>query len=82
MDTKFPIIVGLAGKETFMDKPAFTIKQFCYAFNISRSFLYKLWSRDEGPRYFKVGGSVRISHEAAEAWRAQNEVTSSAVTAE
>ncbi len=58
-----------------MDKPAFTIKQFCYAFNISRSFLYKLWSRGEGPRFFKIGGSVRISYEAAEEWRTRNEVT-------
>lgn len=58
--------------EPVMDQPAYTIKQFCYSFSISRSFLHKLWKEGKGPRRFKIGGSVRIAYEDAEKWKAEN----------
>lgn len=65
-----------------MDQPAFTIKQFCYTFSISRSFLYKLWDKGEGPSFFKIGGSIRISRKAAEEWQSRNEVRAKPVAVE
>lgn len=48
---------------------AYTIKQFCFDYNISRSFLHKLWKRGKGPRRYNVGGRVFISYEDAQAWQ-------------
>ena len=48
---------------------AYTIKQFCFDYKISRSFLHKLWKRGKGPRRYNVGGRVFISHEAAQEWQ-------------
>lgn len=64
-------------------KPSYTVKQFCYEESISRSFLYKLWKQGKGPRRYKLGGSVRISHEDRLKWRNQNIVENgSSVAAE
>ena len=36
---------------------------------MSRSMLYKLWGRGEGPRFFMVGNVRRITHEARIEWQ-------------
>lgn len=46
------------------------IKQFCKTVNISRSNLYNLIKRGEGPRTVKIGDSRRILRSDAEAWLA------------
>lgn len=56
-----------------MTDQSLTINQFCQAENISRAMLYKLWSQGRGPRWFNVGNSRRISHEARVEWRRQLE---------
>ena len=43
---------------------SYTIDEFCAAERISRGFLYKLWSKGKGPRFYYVGTVRRISHEA------------------
>jgi predicted DNA-binding transcriptional regulator AlpA len=46
-----------------------SIKQFCAAHGISRSFFYKLAKLGRGPRLVKVGTRTLISAEAAQEWR-------------
>jgi len=46
-----------------------TVKQFCAAHSISRSFFYKLSQQGRGPRLSKVGARTLISAEAAADWR-------------
>jgi hypothetical protein len=48
---------------------SYTIRDFCEAERISRGGLYKLWERNEGPRWFYVGARRHISHEARVEWR-------------
>lgn len=47
----------------------FTVALFCALHNISKSFLYALWARGEGPERMCVGQKTLISREAAAAWR-------------
>ena len=48
---------------------SYTIAEFCQAERMSRAMLYKLWAQGKGPRFFYVGNSRRISHEARIEWR-------------
>ena len=48
---------------------AFSVFGFCVAHGLSRSKLYDLWRRGEGPRLMKVGSRTLVSVEAAQAWR-------------
>jgi hypothetical protein len=52
-----------------MSDPSYKISQFCAVESISRGMLYKLWDQGKGPRYFFVGNSRRISHQARVEWR-------------
>jgi predicted DNA-binding transcriptional regulator AlpA len=47
---------------------AYSPEQFCVLFAISRSSLYKAWREKRGPKFYKIGQSVRISREAAVEW--------------
>jgi hypothetical protein len=49
--------------------PSYAIDELCRAEHISRSMLYKLWEQGKGPRFFYIGNSRRISHEARIEWR-------------
>ena len=51
------------------DDPSYTIAEFCAAERMSRGKLYDLWNKGMGPRWFNIGSSRRISHEARIAWR-------------
>jgi hypothetical protein len=66
-----PDIRGPLDEERLADN----VDQFCQRYNISRSALYDLWRRGEGPRFFKVGagGGKRISRQAGAEWVAQRE---------
>ena len=52
---------------------AYDTLEFCAAHRISRSQLYKLWRAGVGPRFMRLGKSVRISKEAAAQWRAERQ---------
>lgn len=52
-----------------MDIQSYTIKEFCSAFRISRSFFYKLQKQGKAPRTYKLGTRTFVSVEAAEKWR-------------
>lgn len=54
-------------------KRAYTIRQFCDAYGISRAFLYELWKEGQGPKRFKVGARVLISDVAALEWQRKKE---------
>jgi hypothetical protein len=58
--------------------PSYTIPEFCNAERLSVSMLYKMWSQGQGPRYFLVGSSRRISHEARIEWRTEREAAAAA----
>lgn len=46
----------------------YTIPQFCEAYRLSRSTLYRLWGLGLGPRVIRVGRKVLIPTAMAEAW--------------
>jgi predicted DNA-binding transcriptional regulator AlpA len=52
---------------------AFTIKEFCQAHGISVPFYYELKKSKHGPAEMRMGCMVRISREAAAAWRRDRE---------
>jgi hypothetical protein len=57
------------------EKFAYTIPEFCKLHNISRTVLYSEWEKGRGPARMLVGQErVRISREAAEAWRRDREL--------
>jgi predicted DNA-binding transcriptional regulator AlpA len=51
-----------------------TIKEFCTRNRLSRSSYYKLQKTRQGPRFAKVGRSIRISIDAEGDWRRQMEL--------
>jgi hypothetical protein len=59
-----------------MHQSTYTVAEFCVAERISRAMLYKLWSQDQGPRYYMVGTVRRISHEARIEWQKSREASS------
>ncbi len=52
---------------------ALSVKDFCEAYNISKSFLYRLKREGKGPRMMRIGRRTLISAEAAREWQSQNE---------
>src|SRR5262245_48599285 len=44
---------------------AYTIPEFCNAYRISRSLLYKEWRAGRGPAWIQFGVARRIPHDAA-----------------
>ncbi len=58
--------------QTF-DPPVYSVRAFCEAHDISRGYLYQLWSEGAGPRKMKVGRRTLISREAAAEWRRRME---------
>ena len=47
---------------------AFEIPEFCEAIRISRSTLWNLRQRGEGPRLTRVGGRILITRKDADEW--------------
>jgi predicted DNA-binding transcriptional regulator AlpA len=53
-----------------MNKPAFTVPEFCEAHGrMSRFLFYELVKGGKGPRLMKIGRRTLISQEAAADWR-------------
>ena len=50
------------------------VNGFCAKHDMSRTKLYDLWSKGQGPRFFYVGNQRRISDEAAAEWRRSMEL--------
>ena len=51
------------------DPPFYDVASFCAAHQISRAYLYTLWSDGKGPRRTKLGRRTLITGQAAQAWR-------------
>jgi hypothetical protein len=62
-----------------MMKQAYTLAEFCSAYAISRTFLYELNKKGQGPRLMRVGRRCLISAEAAADWRKQMETQTGTV---
>jgi hypothetical protein len=54
----------------------YTVGEFCTAYRISRSQLYKLWDQQIGPRVIRIGTKNLITVEAAREWAATREAAS------
>ena len=54
--------------EVTLSKLAYTVPQFCYGFNVSKTHLYALLKENKGPRIMKVGRRTLISAQAAADW--------------
>src|SRR4051794_9738781 len=55
--------------ETIPEPLAYSISEFCRAHGICAPTYYKLKNYGLGPAEMRMGGAVRISREAAAAWR-------------
>ncbi len=47
---------------------AYTVPQFCDAYGIGKSLLYKLVKANKGPRLTKIGTRTLIAADEAERW--------------
>jgi len=56
-----------------IESEAYTVSEFCVAYRVSRSSLYTQWATNLGPRFFRVGKSIRISRASADEWRRARE---------
>jgi hypothetical protein len=65
--------------ERMSNDPSYTVNEFCAAERISRAMLYKIWDQGKGPRFFYIGNSRRISHQARLEWRERLEAEASSV---
>lgn len=52
-----------------MDIQSYTVKEFCSAFRISRSFFYKLQKQGKAPQTYKLGTRTFVSVDSADKWR-------------
>jgi len=52
-----------------MDIQSYTVKEFCSAFRISRSFFYKLKKQGQAPQTYKLGTRTFVSAKAVNEWR-------------
>jgi hypothetical protein len=57
------------GEPAMTSDKSYTVNEFCTAERLSRGMLYKLWEAGKGPRFFYIGNSRRISHQARIEWR-------------
>ena len=55
---------------------AYSVKEFCSAFRISKPFFYAMLREGRAPVTFKLGRRRLISKEAAEQWRRDREAES------
>lgn len=55
------------------EREIYSIEDFCAAYSLSRSMLYKMWRQGIGPRYFKIGKRVLMTVKAVEAWQRERE---------
>jgi hypothetical protein len=64
-----------------VEAAVYDIARFCDSHNVSRTKLYKLWREGRGPKFFKLGKSLRITAEAAAEWRAAMQAETDALIA-
>lgn len=67
---------------TVQDPPLYNVPAFCEAHDISRGYLYQLWSEGRGPRRTKLGRRTVITGEAAAEWRRRMERATAQLSSE
>jgi hypothetical protein len=70
------------GSKPFLPDSSYTTSEFAQLERVSRAFLYLLWERGEGPRFFYAGNRRRISHQARLDWQREREAAAAAVSRE
>jgi hypothetical protein len=58
-----------------LERQAYSVADFCAAYDTSRAALYRMWQNGQGPAYYNCGGRRLISREAAIAWQRPLEAT-------
>jgi hypothetical protein len=56
-----------------LPRAAYSVREFCEAYAISKAMYYKLRREGFGPVEMRIGTSIRISLEAAQAWNRARE---------
>lgn len=68
------IMPGRKRMRSPMPRAAYSVREFCDAYAISKAMYYKLKKNGSGPKEMRVGSLVRISLEAAQAWNRAREL--------
>lgn len=58
-----------------MTKEAYSVAQFCDAFNITKPTFYRLLKTDNAPLTFRIGRRLLISKESVDKWRRRMEAS-------
>ena len=66
---------------TIVNRPVYTVNEFCDEHRVSRTLFYWLIKEGKGPRLMKLGRRTLISAEAANDWRRQVESSTAAGSA-
>lgn len=56
-----------------MSRNSFSVNEFCFQENISRSMFYKICKLGLGPKILKVGSRTLITEQSAAEWRKKME---------
>ena len=59
--------------ETNPNDQSYSVDAFCEVEQISRSFLYNLWNRGEGPDHYMVGKLRRITPDMRRKWQQERQ---------
>lgn len=60
-------------KKVEIRKEVYTVKEFCYMFDVNKSTYYRWKIEGFLPKLMKVGRRVYITHEALMAWKKKME---------
>jgi excisionase family DNA binding protein len=59
-----------------MSDKSYTVSELAELERVSRAFIYQLWARGEGPRYYTIGNRRRITEEQRQEWHRERETAS------
>jgi hypothetical protein len=65
-----------------MPDKSYSVSELARAEGVSRAFMYVLWSRNEGPRYYTLGNRRRITEEQRQEWHREREAAAQAQAGE
>jgi excisionase family DNA binding protein len=55
---------------------SYTVSELAKLERVSRAFIYKLWQRGQGPRFYTLGNRRRVTEEQRQQWHREREATS------
>ena len=64
-----------------MAQESYTVSELAAVEKVSRAFIYQLWARGQGPRFYTLGNRRRITEEQRQQWHREREASSKEVAA-